>query len=256
MHSILRQMFVLVAMALVPALAVGCGPKNVEGVEFGEESENNQTGNSNNNQSDEHNHNTSNNTSNNGGNSVGNNWDNNTELDASADPEVNSQRAECSGDLDRTDCDSFGECRWLAPGCAEVEGAPALAEAGCFPAEDCGLDEDCPEGQVCRAVVIDPCLADEEGNVCDACGQEVHACIPEGTCAVVPGEEECGASGCRWLVPGCDEPSLPRQGCYPAEDCAGDDDCPPGTSCREVAIDPCWNMGCNACAGPASVCLP
>lgn len=83
-------------------------------------------------------------------------------------------------------------------------------------------------------------------------------CVPPMVdCASLTAEADCTAQlACRWLVPGCDTPPLPQVGCFPATDCTTDTDCTiAGQVCTQVAIDPCYMKGCNACAMMVSVCL-
>lgn len=66
------------------------------------------------------------------------------------------------------------------------------------------------------------------------------------------------ANGCRWMAyAGC--PSSPQdfpQGCYPVADCASDADCPMGSTCTMVEVDPCPSGDCGACTKQAQICVP
>lgn len=75
-------------------------------------------------------------------------------------------------------CQDAAGCRWLTPGCA-AEGETALpAEAtGCYPADQCD-GASCIDGRACREVVINPCLPNEDGVACDACGEVLRVCLP------------------------------------------------------------------------------
>ncbi len=75
-------------------------------------------------------------------------------------------------------CQDAADCRWLAPGCAEGSETALPAEAaGCYPADPCD-DASCIDGRTCREVVTNPCLPDENGNTCDACGETIRVCLP------------------------------------------------------------------------------
>lgn len=75
----------------------------------------------------------------------------------------------CDAHFTAETCDANPACQWLEPGC----GDPALAIAGCFPAEPCTADS-CDEGETCIGVVIDPCWK----TLCNACGEERDVCEP------------------------------------------------------------------------------
>ncbi len=83
----------------------------------------------------------------------------------------------------------------------------------------------------------------EATSACTVCDQHASA----DTCAANP--------ACRWLVPGCGEPALPVEGCFPADDCAADG-CDEGETCTTSWHDPCWNASCDACGAEVQVCLP
>lgn len=70
--------------------------------------------------------------------------------------------------------------------------------------------------------------------------------------------ESCEAdTACRWLVPGCEEPALPAEGCFPAAECRAGA-CAAGLECRAVQVDPCAGRPCKiaVCAIETRVCLP
>ena len=74
-------------------------------------------------------------------------------------------------------CTADPKCLWAAPGCAEPgDFTPALPEAaaGCAPRAPCEAGA-CPQGQVCREFVHDPC----HRQACDACGGYLALCVDE-----------------------------------------------------------------------------
>lgn len=76
-------------------------------------------------------------------------------------------------------------------------------------------------------------------------------------CAKMADEASCEAtSGCRWLWPGCDMPSLPAAGCYPTAHCKPGWCVDPGTTCQTVSHDPCHGKSCDSCGASVSLCLP
>ncbi|MCA9619475.1 MAG: hypothetical protein KC731_10635 [Myxococcales bacterium] len=84
---------------------------------------------------------------------------------------------------------------------------------------------------------------------------EVPLCPGEGcagldlqTCNAVP--------DCRWLEPGCAEPSQTQAptGCFPAADCMPGG-CTDGLECQTVVNDPCAHSSCNACGEEVAICL-
>jgi len=76
-------------------------------------------------------------------------------------------------------CQDASGCRWLEPGCADGDNETALpADAtGCYPEDPCG-GASCIDGRTCREVVINPCLPNEDGVACDACGETLVVCLP------------------------------------------------------------------------------
>ncbi|MCK6576053.1 hypothetical protein L6V77_33790, partial [Myxococcota bacterium] len=80
---------------------------------------------------------------------------------------------------------------------------------------------------------------------------------PAVPCHEIPDEAACEADPvCGWYAPGCMEPALPAAGCFVAEPCLGNADCPEGTTCEPVAIDPCRNEPCDACGQLLNLCVP
>ena len=80
---------------------------------------------------------------------------------------------------------------------------------------------------------------------------------PDLPCHEIADEGACEADpACGWYAPGCMEPALPAAGCFVAEPCLGNADCPEGTTCEPVAIDPCRNEPCDACGQLLNLCVP
>ena len=85
---------------------------------------------------------------------------------------------------------------------------------------------------------------------------------PPDICFSMVTEADCTANApfCRWLTPGCADPSAPplplgQAGCFPEFDCASTVECPAGTTCEERVYDPCYNLGCDACGATAMLCV-
>jgi len=85
---------------------------------------------------------------------------------------------------------------------------------------------------------------------------------PPDYCYSLTSEADCAANAsfCRWLVPGCADPSSPppalaQASCHPSYDCVSSDECPVGTTCSEVVTDPCYNQGCDACGLVSNLCV-
>ena len=83
-------------------------------------------------------------------------------------------------------------------------------------------------------------------------GQQVPECFGN------PAPESCiEIEGCTWLVPGCGHGQPARPACYPAQQCGGDLDCPPGWVCVfNVIYDPCAFSPCQACGTHGNFCMP
>jgi len=81
----------------------------------------------------------------------------------------------CTLSSTEVECLDHGtECRWLVPGCADATiPPPALAEAGCFPIDDCASDGECWAGTTCQARVYNPCY----NQACNACGATAMLCM-------------------------------------------------------------------------------
>lgn len=76
--------------------------------------------------------------------------------------------------------------------------------------------------------------------------------LPADACKLHASSDECQAdAACRWLVPGCDAPALPAEGCFAATDCLA---CGGGEACTQVVVDPCPGADCGSCSAPAWVC--
>lgn len=137
---------------------------------------------------------------------------------------------------------------------------------------DCCPDSSaCPfnppsDGQSCDPCLDSPmCAYDEQcgGGTSASCGDDgvwhvfTSDCPPPAMepCYLFAGESDCAlAPYCRWLVPGCIDPTVPTAGCYPIDDCTPGA-CAPSETCAEVNADPCYNKGCSACAATVAVCL-
>jgi hypothetical protein len=78
---------------------------------------------------------------------------------------------------------------------------------------------------------------------------------PPVLCNDIVDSDSCELSGCRWLVPGCGEPTTGFAACFASEECT-DSSCDVGWACSTVVLDPCWNSTCDACYMETNVCLP
>lgn len=65
----------------------------------------------------------------------------------------------CAMYTDPQSCDIDPACRWLSPGCDQVQ-----IPEGCYPAEDCVADA-CPAGETCTGFSADTC-SDIDCNIC------------------------------------------------------------------------------------------
>lgn len=122
-----------------------------------------------------------------------------------------------------------------------------------------GCDQDGQYYEVGAAIPAADC------NTCSCAGDDVVECT-ELTCPVVECSaldtlacQQAGASGCKWMAPGCETPSgyVSRVGCF--AQCDADADCAVGSHCEAVWTDPCWDDGdatCDACGAEAQVCVP
>lgn len=86
-----------------------------------------------------------------------------------------------------------------------------------------------------------------------------ETCEQVGVSCDALGEDGCRAyADCRWLTPTCMyEPilGLGDAGCFAAQPC-DDGSCPAGRVCREVALDPCTEAGCDgSCADRTMLCV-
>jgi hypothetical protein len=72
------------------------------------------------------------------------------------------------------ECSGAGYCRWLAPGCGDPEGIPALPAAGCHPISDCVDDTGCAAGAACKQFMVTPSCAPDG---CDSCGEATSICL-------------------------------------------------------------------------------
>lgn len=193
-----------------------------------------------------------NNGTNNGRGNNGNNDNNGFDNNGNGGNNVGAPDFEgCFSSQQRDECEQLG-CLWIVPGCDE---APDAFVPACHPPVGCDGDAfDCPDGLICRSVTYDPCLPQENGSQCGACGAELQACVfPD--CTLLD-EAGCEAAGCRYLVPGCTDPALPEAGCFPADDCQTDADCGAGLTCQDAVYDPCAGEDCDACGASARICLP
>lgn len=149
--------------------------------------------------------------------------------------------AVCSGDS-WTLWESGATGLTTCPAALPVAGAPCSA---CLLAKDCSyFDESgCPAQLACESGVwaITP-----------------STCTPASACAAKTLSECAAAADCRWLSHArC--PTFPEsftQGCYPADVCGSDQDCPAGTACNAVEVDPCPSGACDACSAATMACLP
>jgi hypothetical protein len=80
--------------------------------------------------------------------------------------------AACSAYSDPDSCATDPSCRWLAPGCGDPAGIPALAAAGCFDITPCVDDTSCASGTCQQVMVVPSCV--EQG--CDSCGEATTVC--------------------------------------------------------------------------------
>jgi hypothetical protein len=134
----------------------------------------------------------------------------------------------------------------------------------CSPRPDCP-DElpihggDCTgwyEAYDCSYPVETQCGAKNAYVFCNGSSWDVSLDASCPSCTELDSAAACSADpACRWLVPGCGEPPLAIEGCYPAEACT--DTCPDeGDECTTVLHDPCWLSPCDACGAETNVCQP
>jgi hypothetical protein len=133
----------------------------------------------------------------------------------------------------------------------------------CLPEPECP-DEvpiaggDCSEwplAYACPYEVETACGLKLANASCDGSSWSVTLDSTCESCAELDSAAACSAdAACRWLVPGCGEPPLETEGCYPAANC--NDDCDEGEQCTMVVHNPCWNDLCDQCGAEANVCLP
>lgn len=236
--------FVIVGIGLM--LAVGCA---VEGNDFPSSNEGGNNGFNNG-------ANNGLNNGNNGFNNGNNGFNNNGAADVGTDRDLNNGEPDlfsCFGLEDRAECEGTG-CLWLTPGCAEP---PDEFAPSCHPPVGCDeADYVCPDATACVSITYDPCLPSENGEQCNACGSELHACLPAPPECDGLDAEACDAAGCRYLTPGCEEPALADAGCHDPQDCETDADCDDGLTCTDAVYDPCAGENCEACAATARICLP
>lgn len=132
----------------------------------------------------------------------------------------------------------------------------------CNPPEPCPgeVPEDgssCGAPMECDYTAESPCGPVPTHASCDGGTWSVDSIIcnppPPDPCTAIASLADCVADPtCRWLVPGCGQPMLPQEGCFPLADCSPES-CPPGESCQ-VASTLCDN--CQTCDFPVQVCLP
>ena len=108
-----------------------------------------------------------------------------------------------------------------------------------------------------------PCRCDPATDPCDSLYETEQQCleqchVPRPRCMDRRTPDECGSTGeCRWLYPGCGGEPVPREGCYPAQDCGFDANaCPPDRVCESRWANPCVDDGCAACGVEVFICVP
>jgi hypothetical protein len=147
-------------------------------------------------------------------------------------------------------------CKATCPETIPKNGSPCnpMGGSGGNPGE---FDGSCP--------YVDPVCGDSIEAVCDpdtgTWQVPIVSCNPpppSASCSAYMSEADCGVdSSCRWLVPGCSAPALPKAGCFKKQPCIDSPDCDlPFETCEEVVFDPCHNKSCDACAEATKVCLP
>lgn len=175
-------------------------------------------------------------------------------------------------------CGEGGECGGFENICGDdhrwhtayLDGGDCCYDECCYDGCWCEWTEPCPatppfEGEPCDPECqYDTCTYGEGmcGATSATCGADyawhllISDCPPPDPCPAQGTELECLNAGCRWLVPGCGEPPLPKEGCYAPFDCAPGDCAGPNSTCQQVVTNPCWNQACDACGALVSVCLP
>jgi hypothetical protein len=169
-------------------------------------------------------------------------------------------------------CSDVTQCSYDSAGCTEVyscNGVQWEVTTGCNPPGPCPAAEPaqaspCSEPATCTYTVDYGCGPETNTATCDGATWSVQwggaSCNPPPPdyCSTIAAEMDCMADpACRWLTPGCGTPPLPQAGCFAATDCTGDFDCViSGGTCQQAAINPCYNLACDACSMTVSVCLP
>jgi hypothetical protein len=167
-------------------------------------------------------------------------------------------------------CDLGDECSHETWSCAaDHTWSVAYSDGGdpcCYG--ECGCEPFyCPEtfpleGESCNTCPDNPCeyLMDTPcgpQQVTLTCGEDYlwHAAPPACDCSAHLDPESCEADpACRFLSPGCDDPSLDKGGCFAKADCSADVGCPDGKACTTVNANICTIDPCVTCMA-VSLCL-
>lgn len=118
-----------------------------------------------------------------------------------------------------------------------------------------------PNCRVCPAL---PCQACATGYEVGPDGCQTCTCRtgPTAACAYATAATCAADTACRWLQPGCTEPSLAAAGCFPKASigCTTDASCGAGRQCLKRYVNPCPSTSssgisaCTACALLESIC--
>lgn len=122
------------------------------------------------------------------------------------------------------------------------------------------------EGMSCVYTIDDGCGPIDTPATCQGgvWSLGISTCNPPPPeyCYSLTTEADCNLYGdiCRWLVPGCADPSTPplplaQAGCFPSYDCASSAECAAGTTCEQRVYNPCVNLPCDACGAVAMLCV-
>jgi hypothetical protein len=139
---------------------------------------------------------------------------------------------------------------WSPTSCSGPVGCPTAP-----PQDGAACPANGLEGTTC-SYAVDAC---QRGFVCEALRWrlDTESCDEpaQPACAARLDAISCGeAAACRWLVPGCGEPALPKAGCFPKVACASDADCVGVATCQSSVVDPCAGKICEACGATVLVC--